>query len=764
MSKNIEKYLLVVSFLEGENFPNRSAKFIIEAKFDGEQLSTDPVDHNETIEINQELAWGLDKKSLQLHKLQRSCIKANCFSVTDTSKENIGYIVLDIRSAPEAHGKAKFFPLLQSKYSKLKPQIKVNIYIEEDPSNQDDKAQIEISEKKIDSRPTSSHSTRSQNDPEIKPLQISLNENEGYFNVGKPNHNAHTFVLTITVAFARNLVRLLTSSDQYSTSNFFFMYKFLENQVATKPFGDIISCQINGERSSIRLHSTIEYLKIFFKQLPNLEIFFCSQDRAIGKCYFNWKLILENWTGNSLNSENPIIIDELLKVEAIAPSRASPTPDMTMAPVIGLQIGLFKEQFNETVLSTNEHKTVSQIKTDEDGNNRKSPALSLKQSSQVIFQNDCNTITLDEKPKESVLSLKSGSVKQLTPNENYNYITEEMQLKAAYELQLWKETREKEFEQHLKKTEAKKFQALADAFKQRDIEREILIQKKLKEYNDLEQLLKNSLNEVEKREKQLALNETQISRIKSDLNREYENKLIELREASKRVQEKADHQVMLQKTKIESLEEEIDKLKKKVTEWERKYSDKEAEFSRYKEKENSRPEIRLQSEINVLNLEKIELDRKLDAMTKAKNVYKERWTQVLQEIALMKKREEANAKALLKKQQMELEHMKLKFLSAEENEKLKTDEQHLQSLKNEIEKLKLKNNEKTTLGSDYGSTSCLSNLENLDPNLQNHINRLMEEKETLLRTGVYSNTDAIIVELDKRIKESLNQARNNRIF
>lgn len=83
---------------------------------------------------------------------------------------------------------------------------------------------------------------------------------------------------------------------------------------------------------------------------------------------------------------------------------------------------------------------------------------------------------------------------------------------------------------------------------------------------------------------------------------------------------------------------------------------------------------------------KIELERKLDAMTKAKNHYKEQWTKALQEIALIKKKEEANAKALLKRQQMELESMKMKFLSSEESEKLKSDEQELMNLKNEIAK------------------------------------------------------------------------------
>ena len=37
----------------------------------------------------------------------------------------------------------------------------------------------------------------------------------------------------------------------------------------------------------------------------------------------------------------------------------------------------------------------------------------------------------------------------------------------------------------------------------------------MKEYTDLEVVLRNSLNEVEKREKQLALNETQVSEYNS---------------------------------------------------------------------------------------------------------------------------------------------------------------------------------------------------------------------------------------------------------
>ena len=58
----------------------------------------------------------------------------------------------------------------------------------------------------------------------------------------------------------------------------------------------------------------------------------------------------------------------------------------------------------------------------------------------------------------------------------------------------------------------------------------------------------------------------------------------------------------------------------------------------------------------------------MEAMIKAKYHYKEQLTRALQEIALMKKKEEENAKAQLKKQQQELEHLRLRYLAAEENE------------------------------------------------------------------------------------------------
>jgi len=76
---------------------------VFEAKFDGELLSTDGVEHVETPEVVQELAWQINKKNLQQHRLQRTPIKILCYAVDTRSsaKELIGYMVIDVRSAPD---------------------------------------------------------------------------------------------------------------------------------------------------------------------------------------------------------------------------------------------------------------------------------------------------------------------------------------------------------------------------------------------------------------------------------------------------------------------------------------------------------------------------------------------------------------------------------------------------------------------------------------------------------------------------------------
>lgn len=51
----------------------------------------------------------------------------------------------------------------------------------------------------------------------------------------------------------------------------------------------------------------------------------------------------------------------------------------------------------------------------------------------------------------------------------------------------------------------------------------------------------------------------------------------------------------------------------------------------------------------------------------------------------------------------------------------------------------------------------------LDCSIDEHITRLIEERDTLLRTGVYSTQDRIIAELDRQIRDSMVQKKTNNL-
>jgi hypothetical protein len=160
--------------------------------------------------------------------------------------------------------------------------------------------------------------------------------------------------------------------------------------------------------------------------------------------------------------------------------RVSPSVEISSAPVIGIQVGLAKEMLlNDTVQSIDQtrnnqsqsilHDNSSSLPPKYSNNNqsqpsRKSPPPSevspndhheQKQQQHVTFQNESSKSNGNNETNVSIQSTKNVSTSKLNMQNNMNqmhemkYITEEMQLKAAYELQLWKETKEREFEQEV---------------------------------------------------------------------------------------------------------------------------------------------------------------------------------------------------------------------------------------------------------------------------------------------------------------------------
>lgn len=134
--ESCDSHMIIVSILEARNVFKDNYKdkdyLSVEARFNNESLLSDrKLVTSPSVELLTELCWELDRKSMQSLRKERKPIKLYCFLENEdqSEKQQIGYIVLDLREAQESHEpRFTWRPLLQSKYRGLstnRPQLLV---------------------------------------------------------------------------------------------------------------------------------------------------------------------------------------------------------------------------------------------------------------------------------------------------------------------------------------------------------------------------------------------------------------------------------------------------------------------------------------------------------------------------------------------------------------------------------------------------------------------------------------------------------------
>ncbi|KAK6313551.1 hypothetical protein J4Q44_G00168980 [Coregonus suidteri] len=982
MTSKSDQLLIVVSILEGRQFPkSQRHDLIVHAKFDGEQLATDPVDHKEQPQFCTELAWELDRRTLHQHRLQRTPIKLQCYAVDTTTsvKECVGYIILDLRSVQEIKQAPKWYPLLSSKYTKLKPAILLTIALENDTK------QTELTQERFKAKkapPRQGSPVLSNLLPEK--LEAVLKEDEGYHQIGHEDHCTDLFVLSVTVAFATKLEQLIPSTMKLAGegSEFFFYYTLLGNDITSEPFQNLMSPSFEPERASVRIRSSDPVLLAFLSLQPSLQVHLCCGNHSLGST----EVSLAGLAKSSVDLEKQVATVEgafILRPPNRAKQSLPPVP-IDLQPTVGVSVTLRREalttpvggnaeggdgpliplktgtvapvippsppaekrprtpspgikspvksptylaesppnprteseadSLQEEIASQAQHLPTGLVLAPcqeeveykpEGGLSSVSvsapkiaipssahhycfsmdlrsirnlnlgfpvsctlryayqffgsaapimtnPPMEVKRNMEVFLpQSYCafdfaalphqlqdtflrvplvvevwhknpssrdillgtasiqlsHLLTAEKSrflgptgqhhwrqtfseriqvikaqgPSETVADLyyvttledlglvkvqdilisessqngnpvaqKTVPAPQPAPPSNAGGVPREtLEYRAALELEMWKEMQEDLFDDQLKKKELGHMQALAEEWKKRDRERESLVRKKEAEYNILEEQLQKTLADLEKREKHLAHAEMEMQRLQREMRAEHELSMRKLQESGQRLREDCAHQLDLERSRVRQLEEEHGRQQQQMLDADNKYKLLEKEYQQFREQQSIRPEIRLQSEINLLSLEKVELERKLESTTKSKLHYKQQWGRALKELARFKQREQESAMTRLKKQQQELETMRLRYLAAEEKEAVKSEKHELEDIRNELNRLK-QQEDKRPWGSDSAGPAV-----SLNESADDHLSRLLEERDTLLRTGVYTHQDRIISELNRQIQEAM---------
>ncbi|XP_008050016.1 centrosomal protein of 120 kDa isoform X3 [Carlito syrichta] len=358
MVSKSDQLLIVVSILEGRHFPKRPKHMlVVEAKFDGEQLATDPVNHTDQPEFATELAWEIDRKALHQHRLQRTPIKLQCFALDPVSsaKETIGYIVLDLRTAQETKQAPKWYQLLSNKYTKFKSEIQISIALETDT-----KAPVD-SFKAKGAPPRDGKVPAGLSGLDPKDIVAVLNEEGGYHQIGPADYCTESFILSVTIAFATQLEQLIpcTMKLPERQPEFFFYYSLLGNDVTNEPFNDLINPDFEPERASVRIRSSVEILRIYLTLQAKLQIHLCCGDQSLGSTKIPLTGLLKK--GSTEINQHPVTVEGAFTLDP--PNRAkqklAPIP-VELAPTVGVSVALQREGIDSQSLielkTQNEHE------------------------------------------------------------------------------------------------------------------------------------------------------------------------------------------------------------------------------------------------------------------------------------------------------------------------------------------------------------------------------------------------------------------------
>ncbi|XP_029327765.1 centrosomal protein of 120 kDa isoform X2 [Mus caroli] len=336
-----DQLLIVVSILEGRHFPKRPKHLlVVEAKFDGEQLATDPVDHTDQPEFATELAWEIDRKVLHQHRLQRTPIKLQCFALDPqtSAKETVGYIVLDLRTAQETKQAPKWYQLLSNKYTKFKAEVQISLTLETDT-----KAQVDNYKAKA-APPRDGKVLASLAGVDPKDIVAVLNEEGGYHQIGPAEHCTDPFILSVTIAFATQLEQLIpcTMKLPERQPEFFFYYSLLGNDVTNEPFSDLINPNFEPERASVRIRSSVEILRVYLALHSKLQIHLCCGDQSLGSTEIPLNGLLKK--GSTEINQHPVTVEGAFTLDP--PNRAkqklAPVP-LDLAPTVGVSVALQRE-------------------------------------------------------------------------------------------------------------------------------------------------------------------------------------------------------------------------------------------------------------------------------------------------------------------------------------------------------------------------------------------------------------------------------------
>ncbi|KAL8008271.1 putative centrosomal protein of 120kDa [Plasmopara halstedii] len=296
---------------------------------------------------------------------------------------------------------------------------------------------------------------------------------------------------------------------------------------------------------------------------------------------------------------------------------------------------------------------------------------------------------------ESIPAINEFSTAEAVAQKQHQRTEEERLREQAKKVAQLHEVLERErsawkHEQHLQQLQWKRrfaeieksrMDELEEEWARREEERSSLLKSAQEEYQQLEQTLRDSLSNLETRERCLAVAE-------AALQREQEVKRDENESLQRRLKSEQRHTLALTKKETDAYERRVQLLESQLSDAERRAKQVEADFAEYRQRQRKLPESKLREEIaalkgNVSELEKQKMlkERECEGATASVEKMKAQLDQMANLLTREKKKHEARVVD-------ELEKLRVKYVAREEKYVLDGDRDELRAIKQQLDELK----------------------------------------------------------------------------
>jgi len=323
------------------------------------------------------------------------------------------------------------------------------------------------------------------------------------------------------------------------------------------------------------------------------------------------------------------------------------------------------------------------------------------------------------------------------------------------EWEQWRLNAERVWSQQLREKEKVRLRELEEEFSAKEKERSTLLARSTTDYMKLETKLRQSLVEVEAKERRLHSSEMELKQI-------HAQKLSELQLLQRRLREDSRHQIELEKQKRKESDEKVSLSEEACARLRRRLAELESDFEGFRKANRKAPEAVIRADLARVTGEKAEAEARVDKERAEKNqilLEKEKLKAHIHQLARALKREQDKSAAVARH---EVEQLRVQFLAKEESFVLDGDRRELDVIRHELEGLRnLSSNQQTRSLSGVPTTQPVRlrtseqvrSTEMGRPSVS-ELGRLRSERQSLIATGQYSVEDPVISQLDEYIRQA----------